>query len=511
MMRHRLIATDALFGFQKVIEAAWFYPGRIEPGILRYSLSELGNKYSVLQSRVSKRETSFSLLSHPTPPFSGWLLEDSHERIPLTVRELELPSIEGFLDIKPDDVLLGSIDQGSVMRGKSSVMEVSLTRVKAQNQVDFCGSVLSICLSHAVSDAAGMHLLLCDLGRSYRQRLSMENGENVDSEEKIGEIATLCTDRHPILRAMWQDGGSSSITRSESVRRSHTTTSINEKQAAASASQNFLDLRGHRGRLLWWSLQKLTGLSNGHGAAIRRAHLSFSRKDLDKLMGRTPSAKNAGEALCGNLLREILRGTSVQSVRLEMPVNMRNISGTVVGDKFVGNAVHVFPSGEPLSVSEPTRNDLSCLTDQFIRAMQVLTKRILDEPEKMVKEWLEFSRKLEEGILLDGSEDQNVVTITVNSHRRLAKETTSPGDLFGKDVGACIRFLPGQSDTLQLLPGVGKSFGGIDVLVTLPHALQQASEQRLAGTTALVGPHSCWVSRLESDHFRESVLRGPMS
>ena len=55
MPRAALGALDALLGFEKVIEATWFFSERIEPASLHTSLSRLASRYPLLASHVGRR------------------------------------------------------------------------------------------------------------------------------------------------------------------------------------------------------------------------------------------------------------------------------------------------------------------------------------------------------------------------------------------------------------------------------------------------------------------------
>ena len=266
-----------------------------------------------------------------------------------------------------------------------------------------------------------------------------------------------------------------------------------------------------RGKVLWYCIRRLQR-SQIPPTSSSRARLSFSRSELDSLHHRTPRANNAGEALCGRLLCEVTRGaTGVNAVRLEMPVDMRRVVPAArflgTGD-YTGNAVHVVAAKgtvRPAIVEEsPSSPSAEEVTNAFVREIQDLKTRLRNENEStcIVADWLEWSQFLDEGILVNPRpskiirEDADTLTLVVNSHRRLAGNTTLvPGtELFGPAAGACVRFLPGQSDAVQLLPGVGDNEGGIDVFLSLPFALRSQAER--SGQS------------LESEEFRERVLWG---
>ena len=85
MMRYALTPTDALFGFQKIVQAAWFFPGRIDPEILRSSLAEFGIANPIFCGRVS-RKPRIARNFTPRPPFSDYEVVTSAESgIPLSV------------------------------------------------------------------------------------------------------------------------------------------------------------------------------------------------------------------------------------------------------------------------------------------------------------------------------------------------------------------------------------------------------------------------------------------
>jgi len=80
MPRSALGARDALLGFEKVIEATWFFSERIEPASLRTSLSRLASRYPLLASHVGRRP------GRHRSPLHGWEIRGLTPELPLGVR-----------------------------------------------------------------------------------------------------------------------------------------------------------------------------------------------------------------------------------------------------------------------------------------------------------------------------------------------------------------------------------------------------------------------------------------
>ena len=327
------------------------------------------------------------------------------------------------------------------MRGAEPCVGVDLTHLTHRQRPS--GSVLGVRMSHAVVDAAGMHRAVAEIARIYRSRVPCVG----DSEPSFRRLSAC---RAPILDAM------SSI-------------------SYDAARHQQIDLGGFRGMAIWYAIRCLQ--RNQNSKRTRRARLSFSRADLGALQQLVPRAENAGEALCGRLLSEmalLIPRARPFAVRLAMPVNMRRVS-RFLDDKvdYTGNAVHVMASEGLVRLGAEDVGSTE-LTDMFLSELQSVSKKVRDDPDSVTAEWLEHARKVEDGILVSPSgTGDGEITLVVNSHRQLSGTTTLvPGlDLFGKDAGRCVHFVPGQSDAVQLLPGVGGNQGGVDVLITLPPAL----------------------------------------
>ena len=522
MIRHAaLTSTDALFGFQKIVRAAWFFPGAIDAEMLRGALDEFGDAHPIFRGRVCRRappsrNVNLNLLqmcAPPRPPFSDYSVRgrpSEEARIPLFVHELDgVDPGNGYADVREEDVLRGSGNTtylpDDIMRGVAPCMQVSLTHLNLRHQQQqqhhhdqsLMGSVVAVGMSHAVVDASGMHMAVAELARMYRSRVLLEEADRLPYLKS--PPPKLSASRTPILDAMRKH--SIDPSRKGSTRPSH---------------PRRLDLSGYRGNALWFFIRRMQR-SQIAPAHLPRARLSFSRHELDALQQRTPRANNAAEALCGRLLCELTRGAEgIAAVRVEMPVDMRRVIHQSTagcfgnGEYYTGNAVHVVAAKGlvRLAIGEAILSPSSAakVTDAFVRELQALTQSLRDDPESVVAEWLDRAQILDEGIVVGSrtAGEEGAITLVVNSHRRLAGATTLlPGlDLFGAAAGACARFVPGQSDAVQLLPGVGDNEGGVDVLVSLPMALRTPAERSSAPTTG------DWVARLESERFRQRLLCG---
>ena len=94
-----LTATDALFGFQKIIDATFFFPRcALDPHLLRQSLDDFTTANPAFAGRIKRQEqrgafhslaaSLANALRPPLSPFVGWELrtgDNGHSIIPLTV------------------------------------------------------------------------------------------------------------------------------------------------------------------------------------------------------------------------------------------------------------------------------------------------------------------------------------------------------------------------------------------------------------------------------------------
>ena len=163
MMRYALTPTDALFGFQKIVQAAWFFPGRIDPEILRSSLAEFGVANPIFCGRVSRKPRTARNFT-PRPPFSDYEVVTSAESgIPLSVGELE--ACHTLMPDLPEHGLHAGTEPScpdNVMRGAEPCVGVDLTHLTHRQRPS--GSVLGVRMSHAVVtqlECTGLSRRLC--------------------------------------------------------------------------------------------------------------------------------------------------------------------------------------------------------------------------------------------------------------------------------------------------------------------------------------------------------------
>jgi hypothetical protein len=156
MPRSALGALDALLGFEKVIEATWFFSERIEPASLRTSLSRLASRYPLLASHVGRRP------GRHRSPLHGWEIRGLTPELPLGVRTEPGTSRAAASATDASRFLGVDVRSGAeVMAGRSAVMAVALTNF------DGGGSAVGVRLSHAVADASGFYRIVREWSRLH--------------------------------------------------------------------------------------------------------------------------------------------------------------------------------------------------------------------------------------------------------------------------------------------------------------------------------------------------------
>ncbi len=513
MRRLRLTPQDALFGFSRIIDCTWFFPGQLAPASLRRSLAAVAQRTLLpLSWRVARGDGDVAA-RRPRPPFSGWELRPCAEAqgVPLIVRQYA--GSDTFAEAAAraharEDGGLAFVEAGTgglsscaeVMDGREPVLAVVLTQFGEDGRD---GSAVGVRASHAACDAAGLHRVVAEWGRLHR---ALDTGDT-DAASWSRTDRTDRTDRTAVFAAAKAAAG----------------------PERGGDPRGGVDLSGWRGSALWWCMRKLSALGERRaGARPARALLSFRGEELAALVrranarranagaGRTaPHTVGKGEALCGALVRELVRPlhapttTGAQpspprSYRVAMPVDLRGgRAGLDLSSEYTGNAVHTLCT--PAVV--PDGADGAPADCAFTRVVHDLGRSVRETPETVAGEWARHFANLGHGRLVAGGaggDDDGSVTVVANSQRHLMRTTTLAPELalFGPAGGRCVRVLPGPSDTIQLLPqAIGD---GVDVLINLPTALALPSERRRGPEWAV--PPEDWRARVESPGFRRAVL-----
>jgi hypothetical protein len=560
----RLSVFDAFFGFQKIIDATWFFPGSLDSVSLRHSLDEFSKLHPSFACRIGRSN------DHAINPFSGYnLQEQPHQHIPLTV----LWHDGNIANIAPSTHAVGdggaSFVQSSlknvedIMTGSSPVMSVTLTEFSCG------GSALGVCMSHGIADASGFHRAVSEWARIHRciQRQEctrLKAGEQqwdpCGMEEDIDEGLAA----HQLLtsRNLLFDAAASAAVASKADKGGGAT--------AATATANgatVLDFSGFWGAMSWWALRRVSSYGVSQRGRARRAVLSFARRELAVLAAQhdeqrrvgggttvatatTDTATTGGEAIAGAVLRELVkctigsgnttaagaeeglmerdakdkgdgtrRGDGTSYYQIVVPANMRGGRMAMgLPEEFVGNAVHSTLRTRTIRVPPPSSPTVSTCCE-FTAALHDIGKELRNNPQEVGRDWLQQYHYLDAGLLVQEqaelSADVTVTALVVNSQRRLVRTSTmAHKELFGPDGGECIRMLPGPSDTIQLLPardmnGAGAAGSeGIDVLINLPPELLLPSERHITHGRVVHPPAQDWIQRVQCSTFRDAVLSG---
>ena len=436
MQRSVLSALDALLGFEKVIEATWFFSERIEPASLRASLSRLASRYPLLASHVSRRP------GRQRSPLHGYEIRGLTPEVPFGVRT-EAGTSRAAASATDASRFLGvEVRSGAaVMAGRSQVMAVALTNF------DGGGSAVGVRLSHAVADASGFYRIMREWSR-------LHNGDGGgdcaggDQDDGSGE------DGSPLLEL-----------RRDCVEAAHRASALAQEQGQADGA---FDTSSWRGAALFHMIRTL-GPAPLPLASRRRLELSAA--DVLALRARCVAAgarrPSANEAVVASLCRAVssaLRLPPGARCSLSMVFDVRRAAR--LPPEYAGNAFHLLhapATDEPWH--EMSLADVCALVRTL--ALRPLQGNSLDDPLTLSGGWLAHARMLEQGMLPPtggggggggGGDGGMACSLVANYQAHLPAFAVDFGG------GECLRVVPGAGDALQMVAGPR---GGVDVYLNL--------------------------------------------
>ena len=463
----RLTAADALLGFQKVIDATFFFRKAIDKARLEASLQALLAVQPMLGSTVRRRGPALH-------PLEGWEVVSGASEPSLLIeqRSASGTSCKAALEPDPGARFVPVFDGEAVMRGSRQCMGV------AHTSFENGGSAVGVAISHAVVDGIGFYDLMTAwsvLHESDCDDASTAAARQLVSSRTALEGLLLSPSLEPTLEG---------------------------EQARA------WDLTTWRATAAW-NLLRLLGRSQLQQRP-QRASLSFTAEELRSLKRRCqpadtswrPSTYEAlASAVCAAATR-LLGVPATSTVRMHLPANIRHLSGLLppkfiardapeirhpsgLPPKFIGNAFHLLSSPSPC----PAPHSVPLV--QTCEAFRVLTAPLRSHPARTTAAWLQHLRMLQSGRLplpVHCSEGSSGSTPALDLFTNFQAKLPAFKVSFG--TGPPLRVVPGVGDTVQMVPA---SAGGIEVFLNLP-----ALPSR---------PHD-WIDVAQSEAFKAGILRG---
>ena len=446
--RSALGTLDALLGFEKVIEATWFFTERIEPTSLRTSLSRLASRYPLLASHVSRRS------GRHRSPLHGWEIRGLTPEVPFGVRTEAGTSRAAASTTDASRFLGVEVRSGAaVMAGRSQVMAVALTNF------DGGGSAVGVRLSHAVADASGFYRIVREWSRLHNGDGGLAGGDcaGADQDSSSGEDgAPLLELRRDCVEAAHQ-----------AARRAGPAPAAQEQGRADGA----FDTSSWRGAALFHVIRAL-GPAPPPVASRRRLELSAAdvlalRASCVAAGARRPSANEAVVASLCRAVSRALRLPPGARCSLSMVFDVRRAAR--LPPEYAGNAFHLLhaPATEAPWHEMPLAEVCALVRALALRPLQ---GNSLDDPLTLSGGWLALTQMLERGILAPtggggsadggggGGSGSMACSLVANYQAHLPAFAVEFGG------GECLRVVPGAGDALQMVAGPR---GGVDVYLNL--------------------------------------------
>ena len=407
----KLTSLDALYASSKILQGIWVFPGTINHQRLSHAIQKFATRHPIFTSTLHRP------MSFTSSPFLNHTLEsNSSSVIPLhyqTKQKYTNYNINRF------EALLPEITVDEIWKGKKSMLEVTLT------SFDNGGSSIGIAMSHGVSDACGMHLVVKEIANLYCN----ENEEEDDS-------SAIVTSRELLKDLHLKEGLENLIEKND---------------------ENSVNLAGVSGRILWWMMQWM----NARRTANHRAVPNRIKMVCD-------SKHKTGIAAQDILHRVLLNTKEDEFICLKTVVNLRALN-IGIPLNYVGNAIQTI---ETIVLKKDIAKGWHQMMDYI---------KFNSTSKNIFSEFVMNENRLHSGVLFDKDlrvsdnmvklpSSKTMKTIVINSQVQLIQSSVGfkDGYLFGKEVGEILEYIPGISDELQFVPLINvDGRRGVECLVNM--------------------------------------------
>ena len=409
----KLTSLDVLYASSKILQGIWVFPGTINHQRLSLAIQKFATRHPIFTSTLHRP------MSFTSSPFLNHTLESNSSVIPLHYQTK--PKYTNY-NINRFEALLPEITVDEIWKGKKSMLEVTLT------SFDNGGSSIGIAMSHGVSDACGMHLVVKEIAKLY-----CNENEEEDDSSAIVTSRELLKDLH--LKEELEN--------------------LIEKN-----DENSVNLAGVSGRMLWWMMQWM----NARRTANHRAVPNRIKMVCD-------SKHKTGIAAQDILHRVLLNTKEDEFICLKTVVNLRALN-IGIPLNYVGNAIQTIET-------VVLKKDIAKGWHQM---MNYIKFNSTGNSKNIFSEFVVNENRLHSGVLFDKDlrvtsdnmvklpSSKTMKTIVINSQVQLIQSSVGfkDGYLFGKEVGEILEYIPGISDELQFVPLINvDGRQGVECLVNM--------------------------------------------
>ena len=425
-MSTRLTPIDAFYAMTKVIDATWFFVGKVDRQQLATSLQTLTQRYPALASRVVRTSplSAFGRALNKSSPLCD--VELQHVSTGIHLSHASIPGQSAAEasacahQHRGKDIYIPTPLAAEIANGKRGVMEVKLTHF------EHGGSALGVAISHGVVDAKGFHLIVGELAQCYRSGgtgLLDSSSMQFGSPRQYLETARNCWDLET-RNAEWEQDFYEKDFEDESI-----------------------DITGIKGELLFWFLRRMAAPSMH--ARNSRASVVFSNEET------TFSTATAIQKVVQHLPSHLY---PTGDVHLCATIDLRREPS--IPNLYTGNAVYF--ASKTTSIFE--------IGTTFARLRKEPSEHLLAACKKYL-DCLKKGRLMSPNKMIAGFPQ-----LCVNSQLRVIDASDlARHNLF--DAGACLRVLPGHSDHLQVVPSMLDE-KSVEILVNV-NSLQKNWIERL--------------------------------
>ena len=394
----KLTSLDALYASSKILQGIWVFPGTINHQRLSLAIQKFATRHPLFASTLHRP------MSFTSSPFLNHTLESNSSVIPLHYQTK--PKYTNY-NINRFEALVPKVTVDEIWKGKKSMLEVTLT------SFDNGGSSIGIAMSHGVSDACGMHLVVKEIANLYCN----ENEEEDDS-------SAIVTSRELLKDLHLKEGLENLIEKND--------------------DENSVNLAGMSGRMLWWMMQWMNARRTANHCAV-----------LNRIKFICDSKHKTGIAAQDILHRVLLNTKEDEFICLKTVVNLRALN-VGIPLNYVGNAIQTIET-------VVLKKDIAKGWHQMMNYI-----KFNSTSKNIFSEFVVNENRLHSGVLFDKdlrvTSSDNMVklpssktmqTIVINSQVQLIQSSVGfkDGYLFGKEVGEILEYIPGGiSDELQFVP-----------------------------------------------------------